>query len=171
MFHVGLFRDPCFLFGILITNTDLSIMESHIFFADDTSLVMHDNDLNILVNHVSLTFQERGQWWIENKLTISMKKYFFLFNTPNKPLVRHVRKIATENMVINRVDGVNYLGITIDEKLTWNSHVEYICNSLITVLVSLKQLRHKVTINSVRQLYLEFIYSKIKYGMAAYDNT
>ena len=59
------------------------------------------------------------------------KTNFVLFHTPNKPLVRNVWEIATENMVINRVDAVKYLGVTIDEKLTWNAHVEYVCNSLI----------------------------------------
>ena len=107
-------------------------------FADDTSLVMYDNDLNILVNHVSLTFQKLSRWCMENKLTISMEKTNFLFShTPNKPLVRNVREIATENMVITRVDAIKYLGITIDEKLTWNAHVEYVCNSLKNIFSSL----------------------------------
>ena len=74
-------------------------------------------------------------------------------------------------MVINRVDAVKYLGITIDEKLTWNAHVEYVCNSLIKFFSIFKQLRHKVTTNIVRQLYHAFIYSKIKYGLEVYGNT
>ena len=133
---------------------------------------MYDNDLNRLVNHVSLTFQKLSRWCIENKLTITMEKTnFVLFHTRNEPLVRNVREIATENMVINRVDAVKYLGITIDGKLTWNAHVEYVCNSLIKFFGIFKQLRHKVTTNIVRQLYHAFIYSKIKYGIEVYGNT
>ena len=74
-------------------------------------------------------------------------------------------------MVINRVDAVKYLAITIDEKLTWNAHVEYVCNSLIKIFGIFKQLRHNVTANTVRQLYHAFIYSKIKYGLEVYGNT
>ena len=65
------------------------------------------------------------------------KNIFVLFHTPNKPLVRNGWEIATENMVINRVDAVKYLGITIDEKLTWYAHVENVCNSLIKFVLSL----------------------------------
>ena len=116
-------------------------------------------------------FQKLSRWCIENKLTISMEKTnFVLFHTPNKPFVRNYL-IATENIVINHVDAVKYLGITIDEKLTWNAHVEYVCNSLIKFFGIFKQLRHKVTINIVRQLYHAFIYSKIKYGLEVYGNT
>ena len=99
------------------------------------------------------------------------KTNFVLFPTPNKPLVRNVREIATENMVINSVDAVKYLGITIGEKLTWNTHVEYVCNSLIKFFGIFEQLRHKVTTNIVRQLYHAFIYFKIKYGLEVYGNT
>ena len=56
---------------------------------------------------------------------------FVLFHSPNKPLIRNVREIATENMVINRVNAVKYLGIAIDEKLTWDAYTEYVCNSLM----------------------------------------
>ena len=38
-------------------------------------------------------------------------------------------------MVIKRVNMAKYFGVTIDEKLTWNSDVEYGCNSLIKFLV------------------------------------
>ena len=48
-------------------------------------------------------------------------------------------------MVTKRVDEVKYLGITIDEKLTWNAHVEYVCNSLMKLFGIVKQLRRKVT--------------------------
>ena len=34
-------------------------------------------------------------------------------------------------MNIKRVDVVTYLGVTIDEKLTWNAHVGNVCNSLL----------------------------------------
>ena len=134
--------------------------------------MMYDNALNILENHVSLTFQKLSRWCVENKLTISMEKTnVVLFHTPKKPLVINVREIATENMVIHRVDVVKYLGITIDEKLTWNAHAEYVCNSLIKFFCIFKQLSHKVTTNTVRQLYHALIYSKIKYGLEVYGNT
>ena len=171
-FHRGLFWDPCFF--VLYINDLYRSVDNVItrLFADDTSLVMYDNDLNILVNHVSLTFQKLSRWCIENKLKISVEKTNFVsFHTPNKPLDRNVREIATENMVINRVDEVKYLGITMDEKLTWNARVEFVCNSLIKFFGIFKQLRHKVTTNTVQQLYHAFIYSKIKYGLDVCGNT
>ena len=74
-------------------------------------------------------------------------------------------------MNIKRVDVVTYLGVTIDEKLTWNAHVKNVCNSLIKFVGIFKQLRHKVTKNTVRQLYHAFIYSKMKYSLEVYGNT
>ena len=81
---------------------------------------------------MSRTVQKLCRWCIENKLTKSIEKTnFVLFHTPNKPLVKNRREIETEAMNIKCVDVVIYLGVTIDEKLTWNAHVENVCNSLL----------------------------------------
>ena len=109
---------PLFLFCFVLYINDLyRFIDNEITcpLADDTSLVMFGNDLNILVNHLSLTFQKLSRWCIENKLTICIEENFVLFHTPNKPLIRNIRGIATESMVMNRVAAVKYLGINSDE--------------------------------------------------------
>ena len=85
-------------------------------------------------------------------------------------MVKNLREIETEAMNIKRVDVVTYLGVTFDEKLTWNAHAENVCNSLLEFFGIFKQMRHKVTNNTVRQLYHAFIYSKIIYGIEVYGN-
>ena len=72
-------------------------------------------------------------------------------------------------MVKKRLDMVEYLGDIIDEKLIWNSHVEYVCNSLFFCIF--EQLRHQVGTTIFRQLYHAFIYSKIRNGLGVYGKT
>ena len=61
-------------------------------------------------------------------------------------------------MKIKRVDVVKYLGITLYEELTWNAHVENVCNSLMKSFGIFKQLRQKVTKiqfhNCIMHLYI-----------------
>ena len=135
-------------------------------------MILYEKYSNTLVDDVSRTVKKLCLWCIENKLTISIEKTnFVLFHTPNKPLVKNLREIEIEAMNIKRVDVVTYLGVTIDEKLTWNAHVENVCNSLLKFFGIFKQMRHKVTKNTVRQPYHAFIYSKIKYVLGVYGNT
>ena len=144
----------CSLFCILMIYTELLTMQSPGFLP------------------MILLVKKLIRWCMVNKLKITVEKTnFVLFHTPNNLLVRNLWEVTTGNMVIKCVDMVKYLGVTIDEKLTWNSHVEYVCNSLIKFLCIFKQLRHKVTTSTVRQLYHAFIYSKIKYGLEVYGNT
>ena len=162
------------LFFVLYINDLYKAIENVItrLFADDTALILYEKYLNTLVSAVSRTVQKLCRWCIENKLTISIEKTnFVLFHTPNKPLVKNLREIETEAMNIKRVDVVTYLEITNDEKLTWNAHVENVCNSLLKFFGIIKQVRHRVTKNTVRQLYHAFIYSKIKHGLEVYGNT
>ena len=130
------------LFFVLYINDLYKAIENVItwLFADDTALILYEKDLNTLVSAVSRTVQKLCRWCIENKLTISIEKTnFVLFHTPNKPLVKNLREIETEAMNIKRVDVITYLGVTIDEKLTWNAHVENVCSSLLNYLVYLNK--------------------------------
>ena len=55
-----------------------------------------------------------------------------------------------------------------DEKLEWNNHIDYMCDSLIKYFGIFNNLKHKATKRIARQLYYAFIYSKIKYGIEIY---
>ena len=59
---------------------------------------------------------------------------------------------------------------TLELPLIKNKHGMPMLNLYVTHCI-FKQLRHKVTTNTVRQLYHAFIYSKIKYGLEVYGNT
>ena len=130
------------LFFVLYINDLYKAIEnvSTLFFADDTALILYEKDLNTLVGAVSRTVHKLCRWCIENKLTISIEKTnFVLFHTPNNNLlVKNLREIETEAMNINLV--VTYLGVTIDEKLTWNTHAENVCNSLLKLFGIFKQM-------------------------------
>ena len=105
-------------------------------FGNDTALMLYEKDLNTLVEAVSWTVQKICRWCIQNQLTISIERTnLVLFRTPNKSLVKNLREIETEAMAIKRVDKVTYLGVNIDEKLTWNAHVENVRNFPIKFFV------------------------------------
>jgi len=61
--------------------------------------------------------------WIQaNKLTINFKKTnFILFGDKSQ---RHSINIFCSEQTLSQVDSVKYLGILIDSKLTWTSHLE-----------------------------------------------
>ena len=63
------------------------------------------------------------------------------------------------------------MGLTLDETLRLNEHVECLGKSLIKEFVCFfNKLKYRVTNKLVRELYHAFIYSRIKYGIEVYGN-
>ena len=70
-----------------------------------------------------------------------------------------------------RVKSFKYLGLTLDETLNWNEHVNELCKSLIKYFGIFNHIKYKITPVVVRQLYYVFIYSRIKYGIELYGSS
>ena len=68
------------------------------------------------------------------------------------------------------VNVTKYLGLYLDEYLTWDVHVTKLCKSLMKYFGIFKNLRDSITKNVARQLYHAFIYSRIDYGVQVYGS-
>ena len=70
-------------------------------------------------------------WFKANKLTLnSGKSNFIVFRSNKNPTTNLPEKINFENTSINRSETSKYLGVTLDEHVTWNQHITEVCNKL-----------------------------------------
>ena len=65
---------------------------------------------------------------------------------------------------------IKYLGIIIDEKLSWKEHSENVIRDLIKIISTFKFIRHYIPNKCKKQLYYAYVYSKISYGLEIYGN-
>ncbi|CAL4221920.1 unnamed protein product, partial [Meganyctiphanes norvegica] len=69
---------------------------------------------------------------------------------------------------INREKSVKYLGVTLEEHLNWNEHVQNVCNSLKKCFNIFYGIRDYISIDQIRTIYYSLVYSKISYALAVY---
>ncbi len=104
-----------------------SKMFDFIIYADDTTLsttieivIRTTTDLttsDILNNEFSMI----NNWLKVNKLSLNIKKSkYMIFHTGKKRVQSLILKI--DNINIERVSEFNFLGLTLDEHLTWKCH-------------------------------------------------
>ena len=160
------------LFALYINDIQNAVRAECVrLFADDMALYMVNTDLKVLISSVKVKIQQLFKWCICNKLTINIDKtYFALFHTLNKPVPDGFTEIPTTHMTIKRATEMKYLGLVLDEKLNYNEHVQSICNSLLKYFRIFNHIKHKVNKKTARQLYLTFVFSRIKYGIEIYGN-
>jgi hypothetical protein len=159
-------------FALYINDMYTAVGEDHIrLFADDTALYMWSNDLPTLVENIKVKFSELHKWCLSNKLIINNDKTnFVLFHAKNKQIPKNFKNIHIGRVTIDRVPHFKYLGVTLDESLNWNKHVDNICASLVKYFGIFNQIKSKLSTTFLRQLYYAFVYSKIKYAIEVYGN-
>ena len=64
-----------------------------------------------------------------------------IFHNKNKP-IDHSPIININNIPVNRVTDFNFLGITLDEQLTWKSHINKISAKISKSIGILYKLKH-----------------------------
>ena len=70
-----------------------------------------------------------NSWFYINRLTLNTTKTSFtIFKSTKKKLANLPNKIDFLNFSINRTTSIKFLGITLDEHLTWNQHINGVCN-------------------------------------------
>ena len=145
-----------------------------IMFADDTNLFFSGKDIHSLFDTVNNELSNISKWFNSNKLSLNANKtkYTFFHKSRQRddvPLV--LPKLKINNVVIERVDHIKFLGVLFDENLTWNNHISLIENKLSKGLGILHRARFLLDKKSMKNVYFSFIHSYINYGNIAWGST
>ena len=75
--------------------------------------------------------EQMNNWFVANKLTLNAKKSSFIIFKSNRSKNRNLPdKLVFNNSEIVRSNSIKYLGITLDEHLNFNLHIQNVCNSI-----------------------------------------
>ena len=74
-------------------------------------------------------------------------------------------------MPVTRVNSCKYLGLIIDDHLSWQNHVDFNTLSWLNLQASSKKLRNKLNTLLLKILYFSFVHSQLIYGIEVYANT
>ena len=94
-------------------------------FADDSNLLASSDDIQLLQSHIKEDLNNIAIWLKVNKLSLNIKKTHFMIFTKRKKKVTDVA-INIEGNTIAEVSQTKFLGVYIDNKLTWKKHIHYI---------------------------------------------
>ena len=79
--------------------------------------------------------------------------------------------IILSNQEIQKEDKTKFLGIIIDQHLTWKSHIDYIVPKISKMIGTLRTIRFFVNQPLLKVLYNSFIYPYLHYGIIGWGTT
>ena len=79
--------------------------------------------------------------------------------------------LVINNIIIERETVTKFLGVLIDENLSWKNHIEFIKNKISKSIGILYRNREIIDKRNLKQLYFAFIQSYINYASIAWAST
>ena len=98
-------------------------------FAGDTNLIMSGSDAKQLEMDVNNELANVDNWMRKNKLSINFSKTEYMLISRKKEKSQF--KIFVNDNEISKNDHIKYLGVLLDNKLTWHYHMEKVRTKVI----------------------------------------
>jgi len=135
-----------------------------VLFADDTSLLITDsNDLDFNIN-INQSFRNIISWFNSNLLILNFNKTHYMeCRTKNYYQVK--TKVKYEHKNISDSTETKFLGLIIDETLTWNQYIDQIATKLCPACYALRNIKHVVPQSILRTIYYSYIHSILSYSI------
>ena len=114
-------------------------------FADDTCITHSNRNIKILQQSLNQDLKNVTIWLNANRLSLNVKKTkLLIFHSKRKKVDPNSLSIKLSGNKITPVDSVKYLGLYIDNNLSWDSHVHHLSKKLGRANRILAKLRHCV---------------------------
>ena len=157
------------LFLIYINDIqNCSRLLSFILFADDSNIFLSDPDPNFLLRTANTELIKISQWIKANKLSINLQKTkFMLFSNSVSNLPGD---LIIDGTILDKVTSTKFLGITIDEKLSWKNHIDNICKTISRNIGTINKLKYLFPSSTLLMLYSTLILPYLNYGILAWGN-
>ena len=160
------------LLFIIYTNDlpNALIHSKSILFADDTTIYYSSKNISHIFDKINNDLNSLEDWFKANKLSLNISKtHYMIFPWQ---LTKHENlSLKINNEIINQVNKVKFLGMIIDENLTWQEHINYCSNKMSSGLYAINSSKHLLTREHLKTLYYSLTHSYLNYGLLLWGSS
>ena len=162
----------CSLFFILSVNdlNNASILDA-ILFADDSNLFISHNDPVYLINTLNRELNKLSTRFAANRLSLNLAKTNFMVFKPWQKKQSFEFQVFIYEQSILCVSETMFLGVFLDDNLTWKSHISLSANKLLNSIGIIHKSRIFLCTHSLCTLYNSMILPYLYYYNLAWGGT
>lgn len=163
------------LFLVYINDIACSVPKLNvILYADDTNLFFAHRKLDTAMSVLNEQLRFLEDWLNANRLSVNTKKTRYMIfgrenDTDSLPLA--LPSLYLNGKPIQRTFASKFLGVILDENLTWKSHIQVVESKISKNIGVIARARKNVNSKAARSLYFSFVHPYISYGNLAYAST
>src|SRR6218665_383787 len=135
-----------------------------ILFADDSNVFLTHGSYKSLYSELNKELVKVSDWFRANKLSLNLSKTnYILFRSNRKPVPQETCKLVIDNTEIPQVNSVKFLGVYVDQHLTWKIHLENVASKISKNIGIISRIAYLIPTNVRLTLYYSLIYPYIAY--------
>ena len=146
-----------------------------ILFADDTNVFVAADSRHEAFNTANKLLSSISQYMRCNLLHINTKKCCYMYFNPNKRETESLVDVELENLniainssVINRVKTTKFLGVIIDDKLSWKPHIEALNKKLKSACGRIYRIKNCLPSKLHKQIYHTLFESHLTFAISVW---
>nr|CAI5825776.1 unnamed protein product [Callosobruchus analis] len=156
-----------FLFVLYVNDLDkLDVSANFTIYADDTSVIISHKDDELLQHKCNDVLSKVNSWFIENGLFLNASKTSVLrFHNKQKTCPPVSLSVNNELIESCKFDVAKFLGLYLDENLSWKIHCESIIAKITSAAYLFNNLRHVLSSGQLLILYYAQVESRLRYAI------
>jgi len=160
------------LFTIFINDLPESCnLLNTILFADDATFLCSGKNIDEVARVMNSELEKIYNWLNLNRLSLNYKKTHYMIFGP-KILTNCIStSIFINNISIDRVSIVTFLGFRLVDNLSWLEHIKFISCKISKIIGVLFKIRYKLTFNIMKKIYFCLIFPYLTYGIIIWGNS
>jgi len=139
----------------------ISTLAKFILYADDANIIISGNNIYEIEDQLNLLSQSLVKWVDVNGLLINLKKTNYMIFSRQK--IPNLSPVIIKNVNILRLNEAKFLGVILDEKLTWSSHIKALRCKMARYVGILYKIKSYIPLEVRIQIYHSFIQSHLNY--------
>ena len=141
-------------------------------YADDTALVTFGSSREELESKLQADLIHLGHWFNNNKLSLNIAKTKSMLLCGSRSRLKHeCLHVKLNDVNVECVHDMKYLGVFIDRHLTFNTHIQKLCGKISAKIGLLWRVRSFIDNGLAMKLYTSLIYPHFLYCNFILDGT
>ena len=142
-----------------------------ILYADDTSILAHNDNIDILVQSLNENLDNIVKWFKCNNLSLNITKTNYIYFHKKSVNIPQNINIQVNSTPLIKSKSVVFLGVRINEILTWSDHITAVCSKISRYVGILYRIKYYLPMYILFNIYNAFILSNVSYCNVIWANT
>lgn len=144
---------------------DLTTSAHFTIYADDTSIIVSEKNEDFLKIKCNTILQNLNEWFRQNRLHFNIDKTLALRFHNRQKMCNNPSLLIGNKSIPNDNKSVKFLGLYVDECLTWKVHCENLISKLNSIVYQFRSIKTVLNIDQLKKLYYAEVDSRLRYGI------